>query len=153
MNNKNRGLLTLLVLSFWFNLSGPAASLSAQGNSKSAPALITAEELKAKMARNENITIIDVRSTESYVNSDSTIRGSIYIKLRRLNSRLGFPPLKTVSRDSEVITYCACPNDEAALRAVEILQAAGFKRARALKGGWRGWLKANGPVGARPKSA
>jgi rhodanese-related sulfurtransferase len=159
MKNKRRGVLLLLVLAAWLNLTGlesagPIASVSGQGNSKqSAPSLITAEELKAKMARNENITIIDVRSTETYVNSDSTIRGAIYVKLRRLNSRLGFPPLKSVSRDSEVITYCACPNDEAALRAVEILQAAGFKRARALKGGWRGWLKANGPVGARPKSA
>jgi rhodanese-related sulfurtransferase len=153
MNYKRRALLMLLGFCFWLNLTGPLASISAQGNSKSAPALITAEELKAKMAGNENVTIIDVRSTESYVNSASTIRGSIYVKLRRLNSRLGFPPLKSVSRDSEVITYCACPNDEAALRAVEILQAAGFKRARALKGGWRGWLKANGPVGTRPKSA
>ncbi|MDX6386093.1 MAG: hypothetical protein QOK48_3666 [Blastocatellia bacterium] len=159
MKNKRRGVLLLLVLAAWLNVTGltstgPITSVSAQGNSKpAAPALISAEELKAKMARNENITIIDVRSTESYVNSDATIKGSIYVKLRRLNSRLGFPPLKSVSRDSEVITYCACPNDEAALRAVEILQAAGFKHARALKGGWRGWLKANGPVGARPKSA
>jgi rhodanese-related sulfurtransferase len=156
MNYKTRGVLLLLILSGSLSLPGlkstnRVAAVSAQSNPKeSASNLITAEELKAKMSRNESLTIIDVRSTNSYVESDSIIKGSIFVKLRRLNSRLAFPPLKNVSRDSEVITYCACPNDEASLRAVEILSAAGFKRARALKGGWLGWLKAKGPVGARP---
>jgi rhodanese-related sulfurtransferase len=157
MEYKKRGLLMLLILSGWLSFTGlqsasPVAAFSAQSNPKeSASTFITAEELKGKMSRNENLTIIDVRSTNSYVGSDSIIKGSIFVKLRRLNSRLGFPPLKNVSRDSEVITYCACPNDEASLRAVEILSAAGFKRARALKDGWLGWLKAKGPVGPRPR--
>ena len=158
MNYKKSGVLMLLILSGWisltpFNSTSPVAAVSAQNKSKeSAATFITAEELKEKMSRNENVTIIDVRSTDSYVRSDSTIKGAIFVKLRRLNSRLAFPPLKSVSHDSEVITYCACPNDEASLRAVEILSAAGFKRARALKGGWRMWLKVNGPVSARPKA-
>ena len=112
---------------------------------------ITAEELKAKLARNESITIIDVRDTSSYVGSDSKIKGSIHLKVRRLYYRLSFPPLKNVPRDSEVVTYCACPNDEASLHAAQILSDAGFKRARVLKGGWRMWLKANGQMEPRPK--
>lgn len=156
MNYKKRSVLMLLIVFGGLSLTGiksvsPVGFVSAQSNPKeSASNFITAQELKEKMSRNENVTVIDVRSTESYVNSDTTIKGAIYVKLRRLNSRLGFPPLKSVSRDSEVVTYCACPNDEASLRAVEILSAAGFKRARALKGGWLMWLKAKGPVGARP---
>jgi rhodanese-related sulfurtransferase len=155
MDYKKRSVLMLLIVFGWLSLAGinsvsPVGFVSAQSNPKeSASNFITAQELKEKMSRNENVTVIDVRSTESYVNSDTTIKGAIYVKLRRLNSRLGFPPLKSVSRDSEVITYCACPNDEASLRAVEILSAAGFKRARALKGGWLMWLKAKGPVAAR----
>ncbi|HMJ25526.1 MAG TPA: rhodanese-like domain-containing protein [Pyrinomonadaceae bacterium] len=158
MNYKKSGVLMLLILSGWLSLTGfkptnPVAVVSAQSKpNENAATFITAEELKEKMSRNENVTIIDVRSTESYIHSDSTIKGAIFVKLRRLNSRLGFPPLKSVPRDSEVITYCACPNDEASLHAVEILSAAGFKRARALKGGWRMWLKVNGPVSARPKA-
>jgi rhodanese-related sulfurtransferase len=156
MNYKKCGPLMLLILSGWLSLAGllstsPVTAVSAQSKPKESASFITAEELKEKMSRNENLTIIDVRSTDSYVGSDSKIKGAIYVKLRRLNSRLGFPPLKSVPRDSEVITYCACPNDEASLRAVEILSAAGFKRARALKDGWLGWLKAKGPVGPRPK--
>ena len=75
------------------------------------------------------------------------------MKLRRLKHRLGFSPLKDVPKDSQVVTYCACPNDEAAIRAIDILKSAGFKRPQVLKGGWVGWQKAKGPVAARPKPA
>lgn len=114
--------------------------------------LITAEELKAKLARSEPVTIVDVRDTNSYVGSGGKIKGSIYVKLRRLRYRLSFPPLNDVPRDSEVVTYCACPNDEASLRAAQILMDAGFKRVRVLKGGWQMWLKVNGQVEPRPKA-
>lgn len=113
---------------------------------------ITAEELKAKLSRSEPVTVVDVRDTHSYVGSDGKIKGSIYVKLRRLRYRLSFPPLKDVPRDSEVVTYCACPNDEASLRAAQILMDAGFKRVRVLKGGWQRWLKVNGQVEPRPKA-
>lgn len=114
--------------------------------------VIDAEELKAKIARNEPVTIVDVRDTRSYVDSNGQIKGSIYVKLRRLRYRLSLPPLKNVSRDSEVVTYCACPHDEASVRAAQILQDAGFKRVRVLKGGWQMWLKVNGQVESRPKA-
>ena len=114
--------------------------------------VITAEELKAKVARNEPVTIIDVRDTSSYVDSEARIKGSIHVKLRRLHTRLSFPPLKNVPRDSEVVTYCACPRDEASLHAARILLDAGFKRVRVLQGGWQMWLKVNGQMEPRPKA-
>ena len=112
---------------------------------------ITAEELKAKVARNEPVTIIDVRETSSYVGSDNKIKGAIHLKVRRLQYRLSFPPLKDVSRASEVVTYCACPNDESSIQAAQILLQSGFKRVRILKGGWRMWLKVNGQLESKPK--
>ena len=121
-----------------------------QTNSSNAD-YITAEELKAKLARNEPITIIDVRETSSFVGSDNKIKGAIHLKVRRLQYRLSFPPLKDVSRDSEVVTYCACPNDESSIQAAQILLQSGFKRVRILKGGWRMWLKANGQLEQKPK--
>jgi rhodanese-related sulfurtransferase len=125
-----------------------AAFALTQDDQRKTPAVefITAEDLKATIARNETVTIIDVRSTKSYVASHDRIKGAVYVKLRRLNSRLAFPPLKNVPRDAPVVTYCACPNDESSIRAAQILSGAGFKRARVLKGGWQTWLKANGPV-------
>jgi rhodanese-related sulfurtransferase len=73
------------------------------------------------------------------------------VKVRKLKSRLALPPLKNIARDSEVVTYCACPNDEASIRAAQELMDAGFKRVRALKGGWVAWKKTNGQVESRPR--
>jgi rhodanese-related sulfurtransferase len=113
---------------------------------------ITAGELKSKLSTNEVVTILDVRDTNSYVNSSDQIKGSIHVKIRRLQSRLTLPPLSNVSRDSEVVTYCACPHDEASIRAAQILRDAGFKNVRVLDGGWQSWVRANGQVERRPKA-
>lgn len=132
---------------------GVPASLQARPDQPKPPAieLITAEELKAKTARNEPVTIIDVRNTAAYAGSDSKIKGAFYVRLRRLRPRLAAPPLKDVPRTREAVTYCACANDEASFRAAEVLLAAGFTRVRVLKGGWQAWLKAGGPREPKPK--
>lgn len=113
---------------------------------------ITAEELKAKMAKNEQVTVIDVRSSEGFANSTTTVKGSIHFKVRKLKSRLNFAPLKDLPRNREIVTYCACPKDEASIAAAQILQAAGFTRVRVLQGGWHEWLRVNGPVQPRMRS-
>ena len=111
--------------------------------------LITVDELKVKVAANEPVLIIDVRSSESYANSNSKIRGAIHVNVRKLKYRLGFAPLKDVPRDREVITYCACPSEESSILAAQVLLESGFKRVRALKGGWVQWQKASGPIEPR----
>ena len=112
---------------------------------------ISVEELKAKLANNNPVTIIDVRSSEGYAASTSTIKGALHFKLRKLKSRLSFVPLKDLPKDREIVTYCACPKDESSIAAAQILQAAGFKRVRVLQGGWTEWVKAGGPVDQKPK--
>ena len=145
----------------WYCMMVLLASLSlatvvqAQNLAARTPAnvdLISAQELKAKVDRNEQLVILDVRSSESYANSDRKIKGAIHVKVRRLEHRLNFPPLKDTPRDREVITYCACPSEEASIAAAQILKGNGFKRVRALKGGWQEWLKINGAVEPRPRS-
>jgi rhodanese-related sulfurtransferase len=106
----------------------------------------TAEELKAQIAKNQPLTIIDVRSNYGSGNDERKITGSIHVKLRRLRSRLAFAPLKDAPRDREVVTYCACPSDEASIRAAQLLLEAGFKRVRVLRGGWVAWQKVNGQM-------
>lgn len=113
---------------------------------------ITVEELKSKITKKEQVTIIDVRSSASYAGSDVKIKGAIRVKLRRLKGRLTVAPLKNVSRNSEVITYCASPSDKSSVDAAEVLLDAGFKRVRVLKGGWQEWLKVGGQVEPRPKA-
>ena len=107
---------------------------------------ITAEELKSKISKNEAIAIIDVRGTSGLLEADNKIKGAVYVKLRRLKSRLALPPLKDIPRDREVVTYCACPNDESSIHAAQVLIDAGFTRVRVLKGGWMTWKKVNGQV-------
>ncbi len=109
-------------------------------------ATITAEELKAKMDNNEPVTVIDVRGSEGYAASQTTIKGAFHFKLRRIKSRLKYAPLKDLPKDREIVTYCACPADESSITAAGTLQEAGFTRVRVLKGGWSAWLKAKGPV-------
>jgi rhodanese-related sulfurtransferase len=112
---------------------------------------MTAEELKTKVTRNQPVTIIDVRASGAFADSNRKIKGAIHVKLRRLKYRLSFAPLNGVARDSEVVIYCACPNDELSIQGAQVLMDSGFKRVRALKGGWRGWLKLNGPVESASK--
>jgi rhodanese-related sulfurtransferase len=107
---------------------------------------ISVDELKTKLAKKEPVAIIDVRAVNSLSANSNKIKGAVYVQARKLKYRLGFPPLKDVPHDREVVTYCACPNDELSLQAAQVLRDAGFKQVRVLKGGWVLWQKANGPV-------
>src|SRR5690349_10621604 len=127
-------------------------AVRAQQSVAAAVDTITVEELKAKLAKNEPVLILDVRSAEGFANSTTTVKGSMHFKVRHLKSRLPYPPFKDLPRDREIVTYCACPKDESSIAAAQILQASGFKRVRVLQGGWQGWLKANGPVEPRGKT-
>jgi rhodanese-related sulfurtransferase len=141
--------LFALVITLIANLSAPLAGDVPQ---KSIGVdLITVEELKAKFSANEAVVIIDVRGSESYANSDSKIKGAIHVNVRKLKFRLGFAPLKDVPKDRELVTYCACPSDEASIKAAQILLENGFKKVRVLKVGWQEWQKAAGPVEPRPR--
>jgi rhodanese-related sulfurtransferase len=145
--------LSLMLLMIMTLSAGPASrTVAAPGEPVLNPQVppevefITAEELKAKLAKNQPVTIIDVRATSGLLDSDSKIKGAFHVKLRRLRYRLAFPPLKDIPRDREIVTYCACPNDESSIHAAQVLLDAGFKRVRALKGGWTGWQKAKGQI-------
>src|SRR5262245_56846253 len=55
---------------------------------------ITVEELKAKLAKDEAVTIVDLRAGGDFVNSTDKIKGAIHMKARRLRYRLSFAPFK-----------------------------------------------------------
>ena len=107
---------------------------------------ISAEELKAKVEANQPLTLIDVRSSEGFAASNTTMKGALHFKVRKLKTRLAFSPLKNLPKDREIVTYCACPKDQSSIAAAQILQAGGFTRVKVLQGGWHEWLRVNGPV-------
>ena len=121
-------------------------AIAGQAQSASPVEMITADELKAKVASNHPVTIIDVRSSEGFAASSTTIKDAIHFKVRKIRARLAFPPLKDLPRDREIVTYCACPNDQSSIAAAQILKASGFTRVKVLQGGWHEWLRVNGPV-------
>ena len=136
-----------LVILLLINLTAAGSLAGAVGEKK--VDLITVDELKSKVTSNETVLILDVRSSESYANSVSKIKGALHFNVRKLKFRLRFPPLKDVPKNRAVVTYCACPSEEAAIQAAQVLIEYGFTNVKALKGGWVGWQKANGPVEPR----
>ena len=127
-------------------------AIAARAQNAPAVEMITAAELKAKVVNTEPVTIIDVRSSEGYAASPTTVKGAIHFKVRKIKSRLAFPPLKDLPRDREIAIYCACPNDQSSIAAAQILKASGFTRVRVLKGGWHEWMRVSGPVQSKPRN-
>lgn len=152
MRLKHSRALACALLAAWAATNGLAAArAAAQGEPARAAEFVSAAELKEKLARGERVTLIDLRTANAYASSDGKVAGAIHVKERRLRARLALPPLRDAPRDAEAVTYCACPGDEAAVRAAQVLSAAGFKRVRVLKGGWQAWLDARGQIEAKPR--
>ena len=129
-----------------------AFGLTAAQGQQAAVDFISVEELKAKMARNDPVLVIDVRSADGFANSTTTVKGSYHFKVRHLKYRSQFPPFKDLPRNGEIVTYCTCPKDEASITAAQILRESGFTNVRVLQGGWNEWMKANGPVQPRARN-
>jgi hypothetical protein len=78
---------------------GPALFIVA-AQEKEVPRM-TVEQLKEKIAGNEPLTIIDVRSQGAYDASDSKIKGAIRIPPDEFDRRS-----TEVPKDKEIVLYC-----------------------------------------------
>ena len=134
-----------------FVLACGMTAAQAQQAATSTISTITAEELKAKMASNQPVLVVDVRAPEVFANSSTTVKGSYHFKVRHLKYRSQFPPFKDLPRNGEIVLYCTCPKDEASIAGAQILRESGFTNVRVLQGGWNEWMKAKGPVEPRAK--
>ena len=123
-----------------------AVKLRSQQEQAAQVEFITPGELKAKIEKHEPVTIVDLRAPAVYAQSDNTIKGSVHAKVRKVAYQL-----RNIPPDKEIIIYCACSADEAAIIGAQALSAKGFKRVRVLKGGWNAWLQAGGQVQSKPK--
>ena len=80
--------------------------------------------------------ILDVRSAEAR-QRDGAIPGSLSAHPEDMQ-----PQLKDLPPDTEIIIYCACPNEATAAIATLHLKRAGFKKIRPLLGGIEAWTTA-----------
>lgn len=99
---------------------------------------VTPQELKEKMAKgSQGLIILDVREADEV--ASCRIPKSVHIPLADVNRRL-----KELDTEKEIVVYCAAGIRSA--RASKILDSAGFKKVRNLKGGIRGWMTSGGTV-------
>lgn len=103
---------------------------------------VTVDELHELMNAKRIGKVIDVRSPMSQALT-GRVPGAITVDPKHLHLEL-----LTVEPDSEVVVYCACPNEYTAAKVAKALLQHGFKRVRPLKGGIDAWKAAGLPVEA-----
>lgn len=97
---------------------------------------VTPQELKEKMVKG-GIVLLDVREPDEV--ASCKIPKSIHIPLAEVNARL-----KELNPEKEIVVYCAAGVRSA--RVSKILDGAGFKKVKNLKGGIRKWTASGGSV-------
>lgn len=97
---------------------------------------VTAEDL-GELLRNNEVTVIDVRSEADYARSH--IPGAISLPVGQLPGRLG-----ELAGYDLIVAYCQGPYCVSSPDAVRLMRQAGH-HARVLSGGWTGWARAGHP--------
>jgi molybdopterin/thiamine biosynthesis adenylyltransferase/rhodanese-related sulfurtransferase/molybdopterin converting factor small subunit len=97
---------------------------------------ITPAELKERLDRGDDVLILDVREPVEY--GINRIEGSKLIPLAELPRRV-----HELDSAREIIVHCKM--GPRALRAIEFLQSAGFRRVKNLRGGITSWVETIDP--------
>jgi adenylyltransferase/sulfurtransferase len=97
---------------------------------------ITPEELKSRLDRGDNLTIIDVREPQEY--QICRLPNATLIPLGQVASRLG-----ELNPEDEIVVHCKMGSRSA--KAVDLMRKAGFERVKNLKGGIDLWAQTVDP--------
>ena len=106
-------------------------------------ARINVDELYRLMDAGQAPVIVDVRSATARAIDPRQIPGALHVPLHAVDQHA-----KELSRDSEIILYCTCPNEVSAAEAAKLLMRSGFTRVRPLHGGLDAWTAAGYAVEA-----
>ena len=99
-------------------------------------ARISAQELSG-MSRGDPPVVLDVRTRSNRLADARRIPGARAVDLDALERTLS-----DVSREREVVVYCACPIEATAAKVALRLRARGFHHVRPLAGGIDAWVSA-----------
>jgi membrane protein DedA with SNARE-associated domain/rhodanese-related sulfurtransferase len=107
---------------------------------------ITATELQNLMTLSETGDakypfIVDLRHPLDYLPDPRVLPGAVRISPTELEKHCHLLP-----RDTDVVLYCTCPNDETSATLAKRLQRLGVHRVRPLRGGFEGWRDAHLPL-------
>lgn len=85
--------------------------------------------------------IVDLRHPLDYLPDPRVLPGAVRIMPAELEKNCHLLP-----RDTDVILYCTCPNDETSATLAKRLKRLGVHRVRPLRGGFEGWRDAQLPL-------
>ncbi len=107
---------------------------------------VTATELQSMFRMAESSSgkppfIVDLRHPLDYLPDPRVLPGAVRISPTELEKHCDLLP-----RDTDVILYCTCPNDETSAHLAKRLQKLGVHRVRPLRGGFEGWRDAGLPL-------
>jgi rhodanese-related sulfurtransferase len=101
---------------------------------------ISVDELKTLMAAGQAPVILDTRPALHRAEG-GIIPGALPVDFDDVESALD-----TLLHESEVVVYCACPNEASAAQVARRLLKSGFKKVRPLHGGIDAWVAAGHAV-------
>jgi rhodanese-related sulfurtransferase len=108
---------------------------------------LTARELQQGLDRDSGLHVLNVQT-------DRFFTGELLPGSRRIPLNLLEQGTKDLSRDTEIVTYCAGPGCPQSAEAAHKLRALGFANVRVYDEGLEGWKAAgNGIVVSQPASA
>lgn len=104
-----------------------------------AASVISIGDLRERLAGDPRPFLIDVGSSLAH-HARPHIPGAALLDLDAIARSNDFPD------DRDIVVYCACPNEESARRAAQLLMRKGYRRVRPLLGGIDAWIAAGHPV-------
>jgi len=104
-------------------------------------ATITAQELKGRIDRGDDVMVVDVRDRLDFEAEPAIIPGALHLAIDELESRHGEIP-----RERDIVLYCTCPNEATSGRMALLLRSRGIIRVRPLMGGFRAWRDLGYPL-------
>lgn len=114
-----------------------ATAATAADTATAEPRLILIDDVKARMAAQTKMIVLDVRG----VISGEMVKGAQHVPVDKLEAWS-----KDVAKDALIVAYCACGSEGTSKAAVRKLQELGFTNSFALKGGIQGWQAAGMPT-------
>jgi len=104
------------------------------------PGKIARKELKEKMERGDDFTLVDARSSDSY--REERIKGAISLPLEEVEKEAE----GMLSKDGEIVVYCGGFSCPASGNEVRKLRDMGFKNVKHYAGGIKEWKEAGYPT-------
>lgn len=102
--------------------------------------ILSREELKKKMEKDEDFYLVDVLSKESY--EKGHIKGAVSLPLGEIRKRAP----QMFNKDDELVVYCASFKCMASTKAAKTLRAMGYENVYDYKGGLADWKEADLPT-------